>query len=63
MDTQKPNGELERQVSKTFLDRYNKEIDKAETEIDSGNYCSQIEVEKLLADRRKHLSDNDYKKI
>jgi hypothetical protein len=42
------------EVSDTFLDQYNKEIDEAEVEIDSGNYLDQDEVEKLMTDRRKN---------
>ena len=37
---------------KAFLDQYNKEIDEAEAEIESGSYLDQDEVEKLFADRR-----------
>jgi hypothetical protein len=42
------------EVSDTFLDQYNKEIDEAEVEIDSGNYPEQDEVEKLMTDRKKN---------
>jgi hypothetical protein len=41
-----------------FLDQYNQEIDEAETEIDSGNYFTQDEVEKMLEDRRKARNGN-----
>jgi flagellar biosynthesis chaperone FliJ len=40
----------------TFLDQYNKEIDKAEAEIESGDYVEQDYVEKLFANRRKSLN-------
>lgn len=42
--------------TEAFLDQYNKEIDEAEAEIESGNYLDQDEVEKLFADRRKKLN-------
>jgi len=41
-----------------FLDEYNREIDEAEAEIESGNYADHDYVEKLFADRRKSLNDN-----
>jgi len=41
-----------------FLDEYNREIDEAEAEIDTGNYADHDYVEKLFADRRKSLNDN-----
>jgi hypothetical protein len=44
------------QVSEAFLDQYNKEIDEAEAEIESGNYVSHEEVEKLFASRRQNLN-------
>ena len=37
----------------TFLEEYNREIDEAEAEIESGNYSTHEEVKKLFADRRK----------
>jgi flagellar biosynthesis chaperone FliJ len=40
----------------TFLDQYNKEIDKAEAGIESGDYMEQDNVEKLFANRRKNLN-------
>lgn len=43
-------------VMEAFLDQYNKEIDEAEAEIESGNYLDQDEVEKLFAERRKKLN-------
>lgn len=43
-------------VMEAFLDQYNKEIDEAEVEIESGNYLDQDEVEKLFAERRKKLN-------
>jgi hypothetical protein len=48
-----PNNEFENEdMSDTFLDLYNKEIDHAEAEIDSGDFLFHSQVEKLLADRR-----------
>ena len=41
-----------------FLDAYNKELDEAENEIDSGNYMTHDEVEKLFSERRKSLNGN-----
>ncbi len=41
-----------------FLDQYNKEIDEAEAEIESGVYLEQDEVEKIFAERRKKLNGN-----
>ncbi|MBV8389693.1 MAG: hypothetical protein JO080_07835 [Mucilaginibacter sp.] len=43
-------------TDKEFLDQYNQEIDKAETEIESGDYVDQDYVEKLFANRRKNLN-------
>lgn len=44
------------ETDKEFLDQYNHEIDKAETEIESGDYVDQDHVEKLFANRRKNLN-------
>ncbi|MBS1523761.1 MAG: hypothetical protein JST50_22345 [Bacteroidetes bacterium] len=44
------------EADKEFLDQYNQEIDKAETEIESGDYVDQDYVEKLFANRRKNLN-------
>jgi hypothetical protein len=41
--------------SAAFLDQYNKEMDAAEADIDSGNYVDQGDVEKLFATRRKSI--------
>ena len=41
-----------------FLDEYNREIDEAEAEIESGNYMDHADVEKLFAERRKNLNEN-----
>lgn len=43
------------QITTAFLDRYNKEIDKANAEIEAGDYVSQEEVEQLFEKRRKVL--------
>jgi len=41
-----------------FLDEYNKEIDEAEAQIESGDFMTHDYVEKLFADRRKNLNEN-----
>ena len=46
----------DKEATEAFLDQYNKEIDEAELEIESGNYLTQDEVEKLFAERRKKLN-------
>ncbi len=50
------HNELEEEA--TFLKQYNKEIDEAEAEIESGDYVEQNYVEKLFANRRKNLNGN-----
>jgi len=53
----KPNvGSDENAVMQAFLDQYNKEIDDAEIEIESGDYLNQKQVEELLTNRRKNLN-------
>lgn len=53
----KPNiGADENAVVQAFLDQYNKEIDEAEIEIDSGDYLDQKQVEELLTNRRKNFN-------
>ena len=42
--------------TETFIDQYNKEIDEAEAEIESGNYLTHDDVEQLFAERRKKLN-------
>jgi hypothetical protein len=44
--------------TEAFLDEYNKEIDEAEAEIESGDYADHDFVEKLFADRRKSLNED-----
>ncbi|MFI5160546.1 MAG: hypothetical protein ACHQHN_04675 [Sphingobacteriales bacterium] len=44
--------------AEAFLDEYNKEIDEAEAEIESGDYADHDFVEKLFADRRKSLNED-----
>ncbi len=44
------------EVFEAFLEQYNKEIDEAEAEIDSGNYLNHGEVEELFANRRRKLN-------
>jgi hypothetical protein len=44
------------EVLEAFLDQYNKEIDEAEAEIESGDFMEHSEVEKLFANRRKNLN-------
>ena len=41
-----------------FLDQYNKELDEAESQIDSGDYVSHDEVKKFFADKKKRSSGN-----
>jgi len=41
-----------------FLDEYNKELEESEAQIDAGDYYTQDEVKKILADRRKRISGN-----
>ena|ERR1700761_2489498 len=41
-----------------FLDQYNKELSKAEAEIDAGSFYTQDEVKKILSDRRKRIGGN-----
>lgn len=43
------------QINDAFLDQYNKEIDDADAEIESGDYVSHEDVKQLLRDRRKTL--------
>jgi len=43
-DAKMPNEE--------FLKQYNKEIDEAESEIDTGNYLTQDQVRQYFADKR-----------
>lgn len=45
-------------VSDAFLYEYNKDIDDAEAEIETGNYLNHDEVEKIFAERRKKLNGN-----
>ncbi len=47
------NGK-DKKATVAFLDLYNKEIDEAEAEIESGNYVDHDYVEKLFANRRKN---------
>jgi hypothetical protein len=48
--------EKQEETDKDFLDKYNREIDDAEAEIESGDYVDQDYVEKLFANRRKNLN-------
>jgi len=43
------------QINADFLEQYTKEIDQADTEIESGNYVRHEEVEQLFQKRRKVL--------
>ena len=47
---------IDEEVSEAFLDQYNREIDEAEAEIESGDFVEHSEVEKLFASRRKNLN-------
>ena len=40
-------------INSKFLDRYNAELDKADQEIEAGDFISQDDVEQLLRNRRK----------
>jgi len=44
-----------KQITEAFLDQYNKEIDDADREIESGNYVRHQDVEQLFQKRRKAL--------
>jgi hypothetical protein len=39
-----------------FLEQYNKELDEAESQIDSGDYLTHDEVKKFFADKKKRDS-------
>jgi hypothetical protein len=39
-----------------FLNQYNEDLDKAETQIDAGDYLTHDEVKKFFADKRKRIS-------
>ena len=41
------------EVEAAFLNQYNEEIDKADKEIESGNFISHEDVEQLFEKRRK----------
>jgi hypothetical protein len=41
-----------------FLNEYNNELNKAEAEIDAGDFYTPDEVKKVLSDRRKRISGN-----
>ena len=41
-----------------FLDQYNKELDEAEAQIDSGDYLTHDEVKKFFADKKKRIGGN-----
>ena len=49
-ETEQPDAE--------FLEQYNRELNEAEAEIDAGEYYTQDEVKKILAERRKRISGN-----
>jgi hypothetical protein len=42
--------------TEAFIAQYNKEIDEAEAEIETGNYLTHDEVELMFAERRKKLN-------
>lgn len=48
-------ADQDEEIQSEFLTRYNLELDKAEKEIENGNFVLQSDVEKLLADRRRSL--------
>ncbi len=41
-----------------FLNQYNNDLDKAEAQIDSGDYLTHNEVKKILADKKKRAGGN-----
>jgi hypothetical protein len=41
-----------------FINQYNKELKEAEDQIDSGDFLTQEQVKKHLAERRKRISGN-----
>ncbi|HEY2581760.1 MAG TPA: hypothetical protein VGI43_08140 [Mucilaginibacter sp.] len=41
-----------------FLNEYNKELDEAEAQIDSGDYLTHDEVKKFFADKKKRAGGN-----
>jgi len=45
----------DKEVTEAFLDQYNKEIDEADAEVESGNYLDHDEVEKFFAERPRKL--------
>lgn len=47
--------EKREETDRNFLDQYNQEIDKADAEIESGDFVDQDYVEKLFANRRSGL--------
>ncbi|HEY4324752.1 MAG TPA: hypothetical protein VGN20_12225 [Mucilaginibacter sp.] len=48
----------EETVDAEFLDKYNKELDAAEAQIDSGDYLTHDDVRKFFADKKKRISGN-----
>jgi len=45
-------------VTETFLEQYNKELDEANAQIEAGEYVSHDDVKKFLEERRKRISGN-----
>lgn len=43
-------------VDAAFLDQYNKELDEAESQIDSGDYLTHDQVKQYFADKKKRNS-------
>jgi hypothetical protein len=41
-----------------FLNQYNKDLDEAEAQIDSGDYLTHDEVKRFFADKKKRTSGN-----
>jgi hypothetical protein len=39
-----------------FLNRYNKDLDESEAQIDAGDYLTHDEVKKFFADKKKRTS-------
>lgn len=47
------NVEIENEVGKAFLNQYNEDVDTANSEIESGTYLNQRDVEEMLKKRRQ----------
>jgi len=48
------------EARENFLNQYHKRLDEAEAKINAGEYLTQDEIKKIVADSKRHL-DRDYK--